>query len=51
MQILETKNHFNCQEFDYFLIEEVYLENVLVKGNEIWFRYLLDGEEIDCSIK
>ncbi|NES85534.1 MAG: hypothetical protein F6K63_17760 [Moorea sp. SIO1G6] len=51
MQILENKNHFDCQEFDDFLIEEVYLEKVLVKPDEIWFRYLLDGEEIDCSIK
>ncbi|WP_293062213.1 hypothetical protein [Okeania sp. SIO2B3] len=40
MQSLETKKYFNCQEFDDFLIEEVYLENVLVKGSEIWFRYL-----------
>ena len=51
MQMLETKNHFNCQEFDDFTIKEVYLENVLVKANEISFRYLLDGEEIDCFIK
>ncbi len=51
MQVLELKNHFNCQEFEDFLVEEVYLENVLVKSNEIWFRYLLDGEEIDCSVK
>ncbi len=51
MQILERKSHFNCQEFNDFLIKEVYLENVSVKGNEIWFRYLLDGEKIDCSIK
>nr|WP_293105254.1 hypothetical protein [Okeania sp. SIO2F4] len=42
--MLETKSNFNCQEFDDFPIEEAYLENVLVKGNEIWFRYLLDGE-------
>ncbi|NEO52871.1 MAG: hypothetical protein F6K54_07115 [Okeania sp. SIO3B5] len=49
--MLETKNHFNCEEFEDFLVEEVYLENVLVKSNEIWFRYLLDGEKIDCSIK
>lgn len=51
MQMLETKNYLNCQEFDDFLIEEVYLEKVLVKPDEIWFRYLLDWEEIDCYIK
>ncbi|NEP59164.1 MAG: hypothetical protein F6K31_19420 [Symploca sp. SIO2G7] len=51
MQKIEAQNHCDCQEFEDFLVEEVYLENVLVKSNEIWFRYLLDGEEIDCSIK
>ena len=51
MQNLETKNHVNCQEFEDFLVEEAILEDVLVKSNEIWFRYLLDGEEVDCSVK
>ena len=51
MQNSETRNHFNCHMFDDFLIQDVSLEKVLVKSNEIWFRYLLDGEEIDCSIQ
>ena len=49
--IFKTENRFNCEEFNDFLLEEAYLEDVSVTSNSIKFRYLLDGEAVDCSFR
>ena len=46
--MIEADNRFNCDEFNDFLIEKVYLEDVSVTIDSIKFHYLLDSESVDC---
>jgi len=50
MSLIE-KSRVTCHEFDDFLAEEIYLDQVLVNDNLIEFIYLIDGEPVRCSIR
>ena len=48
--MLKTQSRTNCDLFDDFLVEEVFLEDVLVLKDKIEFVYIVEEEKIRCCI-